>query len=297
MDVDLKLMIFFEEVYKTGNVSKAAANIGVTQPSVSIGLARLRKHFNDPLFVRTSRGMEATPYADEIIKPIREATALLRSTLGRQIVFEPLTSKRKFRIAMTDISQIVMLPALMTHLKRVAPSVRIEILHITPDIPRILESGDADLGIGFMPQLAAGFYQQTLFEQAFVCVVRKGHPRVGSKLSLPQFLAEAHIEVYTHGTGHHPLLERALKKQRIERRIALNVPNYLGIGLIVDNTDLLVIVPRRLADILTNENDVRIVPCTVKLPSYQVKQHWHERYLSDPANMWLRSTVAQLFTE
>jgi hypothetical protein len=103
--------------------------------------------------------------------------------------------------------------------------------------------------------------------------------------------------VYTPGTGHHPLLERALKKQRIDRRIALNVPNYLGIGLIVDNTDLLVIVPRRLADILANENDVRIVPCTVKLPSYQVKQHWHERYLSDPANMWLRSTVAQLFTE
>ena len=85
MDIDLKLMIFFEEVYKTGNVSKAAANIGVTQPSVSIGLARLRKHFNDPLFVRTSRGMEATPYADEIIKPIREAIALLRSTLGRKL--------------------------------------------------------------------------------------------------------------------------------------------------------------------------------------------------------------------
>ena len=111
MDVDLKLMILFEEVFKTGSVSRAAENIGANQPSVSIGLAKLRRYFNDPLFVRTSRGMEPTPHAEEIIKPIREAIALLRSTLGHQIVFEPLTSNRKFRIAMTDISQIVMLPA------------------------------------------------------------------------------------------------------------------------------------------------------------------------------------------
>jgi DNA-binding transcriptional LysR family regulator len=297
MDIDLKLLIVFEEVYKTGSVSKAAANIGATQPSISISLAKLRGHFNDPLFVRTSRGMEATPKADEIIKPVREAIALLRSTLARQVVFEPLTSKRKFRIAMTDISQIVMLPLLMTHLKRVAPSVSIEILHITPETPRILESGDADLGVGFMPQLAAGFYQQMLFEQGFVCVVRKRHPRVGSKLSLAQFLAEAHIQVATPGTGHHQLLERVLKKQRIERRIALSVPSYLGVGLIVDNTDLLVIVPKRLADILLHENEDKIVPSTDKLPCYQVKQHWHERYVSDPANMWLRSTVAQLFSK
>ena len=297
MDVDLKLMILFEEVFKTGSVSRAAENIGASQPSVSIGLAKLRRYFNDPLFVRTSRGMEPTPHAEEIIKPIREAIALLRSTLGHQIVFGPLTSNRKFRIAMTDISQIVMLPALMTHLKRIAPLVSIDVLHITPDTPRILESGDADLGIGFMPQLAAGFYQQALFEQSFVCVARKGHPRVRSTLSLPQFLAEAHIQVTTPGTGHHRLLEQALKKQRIERRIALSVPSYLGIGLIVINTDLLVIVPRRLADILARENDVKVVPSTVKLPSYQVKQHWHERYASDPANMWLRSTVSQLFSK
>ncbi len=147
-----------------------------------------------------------------------------------------------------------------------------------------------------MPQLMAGFYQQTLFEQRFVCLVRKEHPRIRSKLTLPQFLVEAHIEVTTPGTGHHQIVERALKKLRIERRVALQVPSYLGVGLIVANTDLLVIVPQRLADIVARENNVRIVSFTVELPGYQVKQHWHERYVSDAANMWLRSVVSQLFS-
>ena len=296
MDVDLKLLTVFEEVYKTGSVSQAAANIGATQPAISIGLGKLRRLFNDPLFVRTSRGMEPTPHAEEVIKPIREAIALLRSTLGSKVIFDPLTSTRTFRISMTDISQIVMLPALMTYLGQAAPSVGIEILHISEETPLVLESGDADLAIGFMPQLMAGFYQQTLFEQRFVCVVRKDHPRVRSKLTLPQFLAEAYIEVTTPGTGHHQFVERALKKQRIVRKVALQVPSYLGVGLIVANTDLLVIVPQRLADIVARENNVRVVPLMVELLSYQVKQHWHERYAGDAANMWLRSVVSRLFS-
>jgi DNA-binding transcriptional LysR family regulator len=105
MDVDLKLLMILDEVYKTGSVSRAAANIGMTQPSISIALAKLRNIFNDPLFVRTSRGMEPTPHALAVMKPVREAIALLHSTLGQQVVFDPLKSTRAFRIAMADISQ------------------------------------------------------------------------------------------------------------------------------------------------------------------------------------------------
>jgi DNA-binding transcriptional LysR family regulator len=95
---------------------------------------------------------------------------------------------------------------------------------------------------------------------------------------------------------HHQVVERAFRKQRIARRIALHVPNYLGVGLIVANTDLLVIVPERVAEILSRENRVKVVPCPIALPSYQVKQHWHERYVGDPANMWLRSVISRLFS-
>jgi DNA-binding transcriptional LysR family regulator len=226
------------------------------------------------------------------LKPVREAIALLRSTLGQQVVFDPLKSTRAFRIAMADVSQVVMLPDLMTYLDAAAPSVAIDILHISQETPRALESGDADLAIGFMPHLMAGFYQQTLFEQRFVCLARKDHPRVRSKLTPVQFLAEAHIAVITPGTGHHQVVGRAFRKQRI----ALHVPDYLGVGLIVANTDLLVIVPERVAEILSRENRVKVIACPIALPSYQVKQHWHERYVGDPANMWLRSVMSRLFS-
>jgi len=295
VDVDLKLLMILDEVYKTGSVSRAAANIGMTQPSISIALAKLRNTFNDPLFVRTSRGMEPTPHALAVIKPVREAIALLRSTLGQQVVFDPLKSTRAFRIAMADVGQVVMLPDLMTHLEAAAPSVAIDILRISQETPRALESGDVDLAIGFMPQLMAGFYQQTLLEQRFVCLAQEDHPRVRSKLTPTQFLAEAHIEVITPGTGQHQVLERAFRKQRIVRRIALHVPDYLGVGPIVANTDLLVIVPERVAEVLSRENKVKVVACPIALPAYQVKLHWHERYVGDPANMWLRGTISRLF--
>src|SRR3954449_10671889 len=109
-DVEIKLLAIFEEVYKTRSVSRAGENVGLSQPSISIALAKLRNIFNDPLFVRTSRGMEPTPHAMAVMKPVREAIGLLRSTLGQQVVFDPVKSSRTFRIAMTDISQIVMLP-------------------------------------------------------------------------------------------------------------------------------------------------------------------------------------------
>jgi DNA-binding transcriptional LysR family regulator len=294
IDVELKLLTIFEEVYKTRSVSRAGQTIGLSQPSISIGLAKLRHHFNDPLFVRTSRGMEPTPHAEELIGPIREALALLRRAFGHRIVFDPLTSNRAFRICMTDISQVVMLPTLMTHLKTAAPSVRIETLHIEQDTPAILESGEADVGIGFMPQLEAGFYQQKLFEQSFVCMVSRNHPRIRSDLTLSQFVAEAHIVVTTSGTGHR-IVDKVLEAEQIERRIALRLPSFLGIALIVAKTDLLVTVPRRLAEILSEHDDVSVLPCPVTLPSYQVKQHWHERYRNDPGNSWLRGVVSHLF--
>src|SRR3954471_9194183 len=128
VDIEIKLLTIFEEVYKTRSVSQAGENIGLSQPSIRIAFSKPRTFFNNPLSVRPSGGMEPTPHAEELIKPIREALALLRRALGHRIVFDPLTSNRTFRICMTDISQVVMLPTLMNHLKTAAPSVRIETL-------------------------------------------------------------------------------------------------------------------------------------------------------------------------
>jgi DNA-binding transcriptional LysR family regulator len=295
-DVDLKLLTIFQETCRTRSVSQAAEKIGVSQPTVSAGLAKLRKRFNDPLLVRTSRGMEPTPLAIELLTPVGEALGLLRSALLHQIVFDPERSDRRFHICLTDISQIVLLPRLLDHLKEAAPSIRIEVTDISAITPRLLESGEADLAIGFMPQLDAGFYQQKLFTQSMVCMLRKDHPRVGERLTLKMFVGESHMQVTTSGTGHG-IIDKVLEEKQVKRQIALRVPSFLGIASIVANTDLLAIVPDRLAEVLLHSANVKILKPPIAFPVFAVKQHWHKRFHHDPGNRWLRNVVAELFLD
>jgi DNA-binding transcriptional LysR family regulator len=296
LDVDVKQMAVFEEIYRTRSVSQAAENMRLSQPTISIGLRKLRKCFNDPLFVRTSGGMEPTPLATELLKPITESLGLLRYALRHKIVFDPSKSERCFRICMTDISQVVLLPPLLNHFKETAPSIRVDVIAISANTPKLLESGEADLAIGFMPQLEAGFHRQQLFAQRFVCMLRKDHPRISDKLSLKQFAAESHIQVATSGTGHW-IIDKVIEEKQVKRKIALRVPNFLGIALIVANTDLIVTVPERLGEVLAKSANIKILKPPIRFPSYTVEQHWHERYHGDPRNNWLRGVVADLFLE
>lgn len=296
VDIELRWLTIFDEIYKTGSVTQAAENLELSQPSVSLGLAKLRKYFNDPLFVRTSRGMEPTPHAAELIGPIRQALTLLHTAVRHRVVFDAARSERTFRIAMTDISQVILLPQLMNHLKQVAPALRIEVMHIGAGIAAELEAGAADLAIGFIPQLEAGFYQQQLFRQQLLCVVRRDHPRIGDTLTLERFVAEAHIVVSLSGTGHW-IVDKVLEDRQIHRRIVLRVPSFLGIGRLVASTDLIVIVPGRFAQLLEQSEAVKALTPPIELPAFAVKQHWHERYHHDEGNRWLRATVSELFAD
>ena len=296
LELDLKLLQIFEELYRTKSVSHAAENLRLAQPTVSIGLGKLRKQFNDPLFVRTSTGMEPTPRAMELHEPFVESLAMLRDALRHRVVFDPAQSQRCFRVCMTDISQIVLLPRLLNRLKDVAPSIRVDVFPIAADTPKVLEAGDADLAIGFMPQLEAGFYQQKLFEQSFVCMVRNDHPRIGKSLTLKRFVDESHIQITTSGTGHW-IIDKVLDEKHIQRKVALRIQNFLGIAQIVESTDLIVTVPQRLAEAQAGRANVKVFKPPLAFSPYLVKQHWHERYHRDPRNKWLREIVAELFLE
>jgi DNA-binding transcriptional LysR family regulator len=295
-ELDIRLLKVFEAIYTTGRVTAAAEQVGLSQPSISIALGRLRSYFKDPLFVRVSTGMAPTPLADRLVQPVRETLKLWDTALHIKVVFDARESDRVFRVSMTDISQIVLLPALINRLEVIAPSIRIDVVHISDTTPKMLEGGDVDLAIGFMPQLETGYFQQNLFRQSFVCLVRTDHPRVGARLSLQQFQREAHIQVVTTGTGH-AIVEKLLERGKIKRRIALRIPSFLGLGSIVANTDLVATAPQRLGELLVERHKLRLLLPPMKLPSYAVKQHWHERYHHDPANQWLRGVVAELFLE
>jgi len=292
--MDMRLLEVFDEVYKTRSVSKAADNLDLAQTSVSLALARLRRQFNDPLFVRTSEGMVPTPHAQQLIQPLRDALELLRRATRQRVLFEPKVSTRSFKISMTDISNIEFLPGLMHRLEALAPSVHIQILRIAPDTPKMLESGESDLALGYMAELEAGFYQQRLFEQGFVCVVRKDHRKVRGRMTARIYADGRHVGITAPGTGHS-LAEEALRKLHIRRRVALSLPTLPGLGNLIENTDLIATIPESVASTLVRIAQVKSVPVTFDLPRFSIKQHWHERYHHDPANQWLRSVIAELF--
>lgn len=293
--LEIRLLSVFDEIYKTRSVTRAADNLGLGQPAVSIALGKLREHFNDPLFVRTSTGMEPTPLGEELVQPIRGAIDALANALRYRTAFDPATAQRSFRICMTDISQLVLLPRLWAELRATAPGVRIEIAHLTAETAKMLEAGEADLALGFMPQLEAGFYQQSLFRQHYICMVSADHPRIRDSLSLAQFEAEEHAVVSSSGTGHL-IVDREIARQNIARRVALRVPNFLGVAFVVEHTDLLVTIPTRLGEVLAGRGHFRTFPVPFELPDYAVKQHWHERYHHDPGNRWLRRLISGLLS-
>ncbi len=294
--MDTKLLAIFDEVYKTRSVSRAGEHLGLPQTSVSLALGRLRKQFGDPLFIRTADGMLPTPHAETLIQPFRQALAILRTATQQQVVFDPPRSERTFRISMTDISHLQFLPGLMNRLNTLAPSIRVEVMRISADTPKQLETGESDLAVGFMPELEAGFYQQRLFNQGFACVVRQDHPRVDRRMTVSLFKREKHVAITAAGTGHD-LLERELGRRRVARNVALSLPTLPGLGNLLANTDLIATVPERVAQMLMGIANVKALAPPFPLPTFSIKQHWHERYHQDPANRWLRSVIADLFLD
>lgn len=293
--IDTRLLAVFNEIYKSRSVTAAAEALDMGQPAVSVALSKLRHQFGDPLFVRTSNGMEPTPFSEGLVRPVRDVLESLEQVLGHRNEFDPAKSERTFRICMTDISQLVLLPRLWETLRVAAPGLRIEIVPLSGDTARLLESGEADLALGFVPQLEAGFYQQTLFVQSFVCMVGRDHPRIRDELSLAQFEAEDHVVVSASGSAP-AIIEREIGRQGIKRRIALNIPSFLGAAFVIEHTDLLLIIPRRLSDVLQGRGSFRIFPVPFPLPDYEVKQHWHERFHHDEGNRWLRRVISRLLS-
>lgn len=295
LPLDASLLLLFDEIYRVQSVTRAADALALSQPTVSIWLAKLRRQLHDPLFVRTSAGMKPTPRADALIGPAREALALLRRIASEDDAFDPASARRIFRLCMTDASHITLLPRLLAHVRAVAPDVGLEVAPIAAETALALESGTADLALGFVAGLESGFHEQALYGQDFVCLVGARHPRVGATLTLQAFSDEAHVAVLS--STSYPMLNDALKRQRVRRRIFLELPGFLGLAAVVSGTDLIATVPRTIGETLAATGAIRVLPCPVRVPTFSVKQYWHARYHHDPGHAWLRRTCADLFTQ
>jgi DNA-binding transcriptional LysR family regulator len=294
-----KLLRLLDLLYTTRSVTKSAEQLGQSQPTVSIWLGRLRTQFNDPLFVRTPDGMQPTPRTDGLIATVREVLEGLRRLSESEAVFDPATAQREFRIFMTDASHVTLLPRLFSHVRALAPQVRLEAATIDASLVPALQSGEADLALGLVRGLEAGqeagFYQQSLFGQDWICLCNARHPRIGATFTLQDYLAESHIGIVS-GTGYM-LLDSTLKALGVERRVLLELPGFLGLAAILSNNDLVATLPRHIGETLAQAAGLRVLACPLPIPPFTVKQYWYARYHHDAANRWLRGVCAELFMD
>jgi DNA-binding transcriptional LysR family regulator len=296
-DLDLNLLVVFNQLLVDRRVSTAAESLGLTQPAVSNALKRLRTALQDDLFVRTYQGMEPTPYAAQLAEPVALAMHTLREALHHQERFDPLTSERTFTLAMTDIGEIYFMPRLMDALTRQAPRCVISTVRDSSvSLVQALQDGTVDLAVGLLPNLQAGFFQRRLFNNRYVCLCCKDHPATREPLTLDRFCAYGHVRVIASSTGHGEV-DTHMTRAGIRRDIRLEVPHFVAVGHILQRTALLATVPERFADCCVEPFGLTTLPLPVALPEIAINLFWHAKYHKDPANRWLRQLMFELFSD
>jgi DNA-binding transcriptional LysR family regulator len=298
--LDLNLLLVFHHLLREKRVSAVATVLGMSQPAVSSALGRLRASLGDELFLRTQGGMEPTPYALQLAEPVAAALDGLQQALNVRASFDPATSERRFTLAMTDVGEMYFLPVLMDTLAQAAPGVTLNVVAVTSaSLKDDMASGRTDLALGLLPQLQAGFFQQALFRQPYVCLMRKGHPLAKTpSLALADFAAANHVRVMAAGTGHGRIdqaLSEALERQGLQRRIRLTVPHYVALGDVLGHSNLIATVPERFAQRVTSPFALTTRPLPLAVDGSVIHQFWHARLHKDPGHQWLRELVAQYF--
>lgn len=296
-EIDLNLLVVFNQLLLDRNVSTASEKLGLTQPAVSNSLKRLRAALKDELFLRTSKGMEPTPYALHLAEPVVYALNTLQTALTTRDTFDPLTSTRTFNLAMTDIGEMYFMPPLMDALAKRAPHIQISTLRPNSgNLREDMESGTVHLALGLLPDLQTGFFQRRLFRHRYVCMFRKGHPTAKSPMSLKQFSELEHVGVVALNTGHGEV-DGLLERAGIKRRMRLIVPHFIAVGHILQSTDLIATVPQRFAVRCEVPFGLKTSPHPAKLPDIAINLFWHAKYNRDPANVWLRQLFFELFSD
>lgn len=294
--VDLNLLAVFHAIFETRSVTLAAERFGITQPAMSNALARLRELCGDALFVSTSNGMQPTPYALEIADTIGVALRDVEAALGHRQSFDPAVNAKIFRFHLTDMGQMYFLPPLLEYLGKAAPNTRIEADTLSLDALRqAMADGRIDFALGKLPKLVGrGVRSKVLFAEHYDVLMRAGHPAAQARLSQQSFLAASHAVVSTASGGHRIIEETLLK---VGASIALRVPNFTVIPIILERADMMVVVPHRLAVELASTNKLVVYPLPVEVPAFNVSAFWHERFDADPAIEWMRRHLFELFGE
>jgi len=288
--LDLNLFKVFEAIYQERNLTRAAEVLSLSQPAVSNALSRLRKSFNDRLFVRTPQGMVPTPVAQNIVLKTQQALQLLNSCVQEGNVFDPAQANKEFCFSMSDTFEALLLPPLMSHLQAQAPGISVDCFAMgRGDMSKSLASGELDFVVDVPVLNDSNLCHQLLSQEEYVCAVREDHPAIKEGLNLEQYLALGHIHVSSRrkGVGH---VDRALNAQGLKRNIQLRLQHSLAAPRIIRETDLCCTMPSRQA----KANGLVSLALPFEMEQFEWHLYWHKSSDEDQGNAWLRQTLFDL---
>ncbi|MDB5576354.1 MAG: LysR family transcriptional regulator [Bradyrhizobium sp.] len=294
MALSFQHLTVFEALLRLKSVTQTAEALDMPQPTVSRHLAHLRRHFDNPLFVRTRHGFEPTAVAQSCAAGVSAALEIYRTQLMPSPTFDLHSARRNFLIAASDVGHLLTLPRLEQWAASTAPLVRFTAVPLGRSrLVAQLESGEVDVAIGSFPSLFSGIREQTLFTESYICVVPKALAASG-ELTLDVYRRAQHILVDGRQLGHiHEEIERRILDIIGINQVRVTAENFLLSAHIAERSNLILTVPSRVAQIVSSDA-TRILKPPIDLPGFAVKQYWHDRFDRDPGNMWLRSTIAQL---
>ncbi|MBS0367059.1 MAG: LysR family transcriptional regulator [Proteobacteria bacterium] len=278
-------------------VSRAARILDRSQPATSAVLQRLRQRFDDQLFVRSGGSMQPTPRAEALGEAARAVLQVVDTRMNPTPDFDPAVSERPVSLAMSDVGEVIFLPAILQLLRSEMPTAAVRsVSRPAAQLAEGLESGDIDLAVGYFPDLGGrNFMQQVLFRDRYTCLIRADHPVRSDPLTARQFSQLQHAVVRVESRTEE-VMERYLARRRIARRIALTTPHFASAPLIVAQSDLVVSVPEPLARYFAKTSaNLRVVGLPFEPPAIDLKQIWHRRFNNDPRSRWLRARIYAQF--
>jgi DNA-binding transcriptional LysR family regulator len=290
--IDLNLLVALDALLSEQHVTRAADRIGLSQPAMSNALARLRHLFQDELLVRTATGMQATARAQELAEPTRQVLRQIERVFERDAGFDVATSARTFTIRLSDLLGLLLLPRLLEDIGREAASIGFDIVHMSPaDTVEALEKDEIDLAVSTGLEHSTSIKSMPLLHDRMVCVMRASHA-AAIKMSMRTFLAARHLRVSMSPTDLR-FVDDTLAKRGITRNVALNVPHWLIVPHVLERTDLIGVMPHRLAQALASKSlAIRELPFASH--AFDWSMYWHRRHDGNPAVAWLRARLTQV---
>jgi len=291
--LDLNLLLIFDAVYTERSISKAARHLHLSQPTVSNALARLRERLQDPLFERSAQGMAPTPRAKTLAEPIRQALAVLERGLRVEGDFDFAHSEREFVVAVEDYGEAVILPRFVDWLSQVAPQIRIR---IRPEpgtqLQAELRDGAVDLALDYFALRDPAYRSRCVLTESLLSLSRRDHPLVGERLSLDLFLALHHV-VLAPRSNAQPMIDLALAKRGLQRHISVTVPHFLSMPVMVQTTDLICTLPRRMAHLYADHFRLKSHAVPLRIPQFPIYLIWHQSAEGDAGHQWFRNHLLE----